>query len=65
MYVKWKLVSVSFEILLSWRKIGARFAPNVPQAWKSFWAHPMVLFGDVSHVEARFGPFGDSVNLDA
>jgi len=25
----------------------------------------MVLLGDVSHVEARFGPFGDTVNLDA
>ena len=35
----------------SWRKIGAWFAPNVPQAWKSFWAHPMVLLGVVSHVE--------------
>ena len=44
---------------------GARFAPNVPWAWKSFWAHPMVLLADVSHVEARFGPFGDSVNLGA
>jgi hypothetical protein len=30
--------------------LGARyvynFAPNVPQAWKSFWAHLMVLLGD-------------------
>ena len=25
----------------------------------------MVLLGVVSHVEARFGPFGDTVNLDA
>jgi hypothetical protein len=23
------------------------------------------LLGDVGHVEARFGPFGDSANLDA
>jgi hypothetical protein len=23
--------------------IGAQFLPNVPWAWKSFWAHPMVL----------------------
>ena len=45
--------------------IGARFVPNVPLAWKSFWAHLMVLLGDVSDVEARFGPFGDSVNLNA
>ena len=45
--------------------IAARFAPNVPWAWKSFWAHLMVLVGDVSDVEGRFGPFGDSVKLDA
>ena len=31
---------------------------------KSFWTHPMVLLGDEAHVEARFGPFGDSANLD-
>jgi hypothetical protein len=24
----------------------------------------MELLGDVGHVEARFGPFGDSANLD-
>jgi len=27
--------------------------------------HLMVLVGDVGEVEARFSPFGDSVNLDA
>jgi hypothetical protein len=43
--------------------MGAWFASNVPQAWKSFWTHPMVLLGDVGQVEARFGLFGDSVNL--
>jgi hypothetical protein len=26
--------------------------------------HPMVVLGDVGQVEARFGPFGDSVNLE-
>ena len=26
---------------------------------------PMVLLGDEAHVEARFGTFGDSANLDA
>ena len=45
--------------------MGAHFAPNVPRARKSFWAHLMVLLGDVSDVEAHFGTFGDSVNLDA
>jgi hypothetical protein len=27
--------------------------------------HPMVLLGDEVQVEPRFGPFGDSANLDA
>jgi hypothetical protein len=26
--------------------------------------HPMVLLGDEARVEARFGQFGDSANLD-
>ena len=38
---------------------------NVPWARKSFWAPPMILLGVVSHVEARFGPFGGSVSLSA
>ena len=29
------------------------------------WTHPMVPLGDEAQVEARFGPFGDSANLDA
>jgi hypothetical protein len=31
---------------------------------KSFWTHSMGLLADEAQVEARFGPFGDSVNLD-
>jgi hypothetical protein len=27
--------------------------------------HPMVLLGDEAQLDARFGPFGDSANLDA
>jgi hypothetical protein len=38
--------------------IGARFAPNVPYAQKSFWTHPMVLLGDEAQVE------GHSVHLE-
>jgi hypothetical protein len=30
-----------------------------------FWTHPMVLLRDVAQVDARFGMFGDSANLDA
>jgi hypothetical protein len=32
-------------------------------AQKSFWMHPMVVLGDKARVEARFGPFGDSVSV--
>jgi len=39
--------------------------PNEPEAEKSFWTHPTVPLGDQAQVEARFGLFGDSANLDA
>jgi hypothetical protein len=39
--------------------------PNVPQAQKSFWMHPMELLDDEAQVETHFGLFGDSANLDA
>jgi hypothetical protein len=45
--------------------MGARFTPKAPRAWKLFWAHPMVLLGDVCQVETRFVSFGDSVNVGA
>jgi hypothetical protein len=53
---------MGMEIVLG--KIGARFAPNVPWAWKLFWAYPMELLGNVGQMEARFGPFGLCVILD-
>jgi hypothetical protein len=65
MCVKFKLVLVHLEIVLVEALIGVRFAPNLPRAWKSFQAHPMVLLGRIGQVEAHFGPFGDSINLDA
>jgi hypothetical protein len=39
--------------------------PNVPQAQKLTWTHPMKLLGDVGHVESRFGRFGDSASVIA
>ena len=38
--------------------------PNIPEAHKLFWMHSIVPLGDEAQVEARFGPFGHSVNLD-
>jgi hypothetical protein len=34
-------------------KIGARFAPNIPQAQKSFWMHSMELLSDWGHMESH------------
>jgi hypothetical protein len=54
-------------------EIGAQFAPNVPWAWKLFWAYPMELLvwvypmellGNVGQMEAGFGLFGGFVNLN-
>jgi len=39
--------------------------PNVPEAQKSFWTYSIVPLGEEAQVEARFGPFGHSANLDA
>jgi hypothetical protein len=41
------------------------FARIIPLAQKSFLTHLMVRLGDKAKVEARFGLFGDSANLDA
>jgi hypothetical protein len=57
--------SVRLEIVLVLCNLGARFAPNVPQAQKSFWMHLMIFQGDEAQVEAYLSPFGDSANLDA
>jgi hypothetical protein len=53
--LKWKLVSVRFEIVLI----------LIQLAQMSFWMHPTELLGDVGHVESHFGPFGDSVGFSA
>ena len=39
--------------------------PNIPQAQRSFWTHPMVLLGNKAQVQAHFSPFRDCANLDA
>jgi hypothetical protein len=39
--------------------------PNIPEAEKSFWAHPLELLGDVGLVESRFALFGDTVSVVA
>jgi hypothetical protein len=42
-----------------------KFAPNAPLSKKPFWTHLLVLLGEETQMEARFGLFGDIANLDA
>jgi len=65
MCVIWSLALVYLEIVLVSVNIGACFVQNEPQAQKQFWTHSMVLLGEEAYVEAWFGPFEDSANLDA
>jgi hypothetical protein len=65
MGIKCKLVSVHFEIVLISMQDRCTVCADVPWASKSFWGYPIKLAGDVGQVEARFGLFGDSVNLSA
>jgi hypothetical protein len=62
-------VEICFGPIGNGVSIGARevhgFSQKVPLAPKLFWTHPMVHVGDDGKVEARFGLFGDSANLDA
>jgi hypothetical protein len=64
-YVKWKLVSIRLDIVLVSAQDMCTVCAECTTAQKSVWAHPMVLLGDVGQVKVHFGPFGDSVNLDA
>jgi hypothetical protein len=65
MWVKWKLILVCLEIILILAQDRYTVCAECTTAKRSFLAHPMVLLGDVGLVEARFGPFRDSVNLSA
>jgi transketolase N-terminal domain/subunit len=53
-------------------QVEARFGPFVDSANPTyhrvknhFWTHPMVLLGDVSHVETSVGSLGDGVSVGA
>ena len=65
MGVKWKLISVRMDIVLVLVQDRCTVCAKRPLAQKSFWTHPMLLLCDGAQVEAQFGPFGDSANLDA
>jgi hypothetical protein len=62
--LKWKLISVHLEIVLILTQDRCMVCAECTIGLEFILAHPMVLLGDEAQVEARFGPFGDSANLE-
>jgi hypothetical protein len=63
--IMWNLILVCLQIVLVSVQDRSTVCAKHAIGSKSFWAHPMVLLGDEAQVEAGFGPFGESANLDA
>ena len=57
--------SVRLEMVLVLVEDWCMVCAKRTQAQISFWTHPMVVLGDKAQVEASFGLFGDSANVDA
>jgi hypothetical protein len=65
MRLKWKLISVRLDIVLILTQDRCTVCVERTIRSEIILDIPMVLLGDKAQVEARFGPFGDSANLDA
>ena len=61
----WNILSVHLETVLVSVQDRCTVCAKRTIGSEMFWTHPMVLLGDEAPVEAHFGPFGDSANLDA
>ena len=61
----WNLVSVYLETMFVWVQDRCMVCTKRTIGPKTILDTPMVLLGDEAQVEARFGPFGDSANLDS
>ena len=64
-WVMLNLVLIHLEMVLVSVQDWCMGCGKHTMALKSFWTYPMVLLCDEAQVEAHFGPFGDSANLDA
>ena len=63
--VKWKLVSVRLEVVLTLAQDRCTVCPEGTIGSEIIWINPMELLGDVGHVEPRFDPFRDRVSVGA
>ena len=64
-WVKWNLASVNLETVLVLVQDRCMVCARRTIGSEIIWTHLMVPLGDEAQVEACFGPFGDSANLDA
>jgi hypothetical protein len=65
MWLKWKLVSVSFEIVLISTQDRCTICTEHAIGLEIILGAPDELLGDMRQVEACFGPLGDGFNLSA
>jgi hypothetical protein len=63
--VKWKLVSDRLEIVLISTQDRCIVCVGCTTGKEIFSGTTDVLLGDVGQVDARFGPFGDCINIKA
>ena len=64
-WVMWNLILIHLETVLVSLQDRCMVCAKHTMAQKSFWMHQMVLLDDETQVEACFGLFGDSANLDS
>ena len=65
MYLKWKLVSVRFEIVLVLAQDRYTVCAECSLGTEIIVAHPIILLCNIGQEEACFGLFGGCVNLGA
>ena len=65
MRLKWKLVSVRFEIVLILTQDRWTVCIERTLGSELFRMHPMELLGDVGYVESHFSQFVDCVTVGA
>ena len=64
-WVIWNLASFRLEIVLVSVQDRGMVCTKRTIDSEIIWTHPTVPLGDEAQVDARFGLFGDSANLDA
>jgi hypothetical protein len=63
--LRWKLDLDRLEIVLILTKDRCTVCAECTIGSKYFWMHPMEFLGDMGHVESRFSPSRDNVNVSA